>query len=205
MKLLEKIKVPYALLFLYIILFIIFSFNPYDRTVWIVENITILLIVLILVFTYRYYQFSNTSYIMMSCLIFLHTIGGHYSFARVPFDFITNFFGFDRNHFDRVAHFTVGFFAFAIAELLHKKKMVNNKWLVILVPIFFIMALACAYEIFEWQYAVTSDSNAGIEILGSQGDIWDAQKDMLSDTLGAITAILFFYLLYRKELKLNYS
>jgi putative membrane protein len=56
------------------------------------------------------------------------------------------------------------------------------------------MALACAYELFEWWYAITADPDAGIAILGSQGDIWDAQKDMLMDTIGGVVGVIFFWL-----------
>jgi putative membrane protein len=64
--------------------------------------------------------------LLMGCLVFLHTIGGHYIFERVPFGFITELFGFSRNHFDRLAHFTVGFYAFAIAELLLFYRVYRN-------------------------------------------------------------------------------
>jgi len=195
-----KFKFPYLLLILYIILFVVLAINPYSRDVWFAENLPILLIVLILVFSYRYYQFSNTAYLMMSVLIFLHTIGGHYTFARVPFDFVTNLFGFTRNHFDRIAHFSVGFYAYAFSELLLKKKLTNSKFVLLTYGILFVMAIAGAYEVFEWQYAVLGDRTAGIEVLGSQGDIWDAQKDILADTLGAIFATIVFYFVSRKEI-----
>ena len=158
-----KFKVPYVLLFLYVVLFTALAVNPYDRTVWLAENIPILLIVLILIFTRKYFEFSDTAYVLMSFLIFLHTIGGHYTFARVPFDFVTNLFSFERNNFDRFAHFTVGFYAYAIAELLHKKKLVNSKVVLLLFPLFFIMSLAASYELFEWQYAVLGNPEAGVE------------------------------------------
>ena len=196
-----EFKIPYVLLFLYVVLFTALAVNPYDRTVWLAENIPILLIVLILIFTRKYFEFSDTAYILMSFLIFLHTIGGHYSFARVPFDFVTNLFSFERNNFDRVAHFTVGFYAYAVAELLHAKKLVNSKVVLLLFPLFFIMSLAASYELFEWQYAVLGNPEAGVEVLGSQGDIWDAQRDMLSDTLGAIFALGLFWLFNRKSLR----
>ena len=54
------------------------------------------------------------------------------------------------------------------------------------------MSVAAAYEIIEWQYAVIEGGDAGVEFLGSQGDVWDAQKDMLADTLGAATSLLLF-------------
>lgn len=196
-----KLKVPHILLLIYLVVFVALGINPYDRTVWFAENLPIFLIVLFLALTYKKFQFSNTSYILMSFLIFMHTIGGHYTFSRVPFDWFTNFFGFERNHYDRIAHFTVGFYAYAVAEFLTKKKLTNSKWIVFLFAIFAIMSLAGAYELFEWQFAVLGDSQAGIEVLGSQGDIWDAQKDILSDTLGAITAIALFAYVFRRDLK----
>lgn len=189
-----KLKLPHILLLLYIILFTLLAIHPYDREVWIAENLPIVGIVLILVFTYRYYQFSNTSYLLMSFLIFLHTIGGHYTFERVPFDFITNLFHFQRNNYDRIAHFTVGFYAYAIAELLQNKKLTNSKFILYTYPILFIFTIAALYEIIEWLFAISSNPTAGASFLGSQGDIWDAQKDMLADGLGSIFSIFLFWI-----------
>lgn len=156
-------------------------------------------IVLFLAFTYRKFQFSNTSYIMMSFLIFMHTLGGHFTFERVPFAFITDLFGFQRNHYDRIAHFTVGFYAFPIAEYIQRRKLANSLVLTVLFGVFSICTVALLYELFEWGYAVSADPAAGIAVLGSQGDIWDAQKDMLADTLGAVFAALLFYLRQLKK------
>ncbi len=189
-----KLKFPHYLLLTYLILFIILAINPYDRTTWIVENLPIVLIVLILALIYKKFQFTNTSYVMMAFLIFFHTIGGHYTFERVPFDFITNLFHFSRNHFDRMAHFTVGFYAYPIAEILYRKKLVKSKWVLFLFPILAIFTVAATYEIIEWIYAALSNPAAGAAFLGSQGDIWDAQKDMLADGLGSIFATLFFFI-----------
>lgn len=128
---------------------------------------------------------------MMFWLVW-HTIGGHYTFANVPFDFITDLFNFQRNHFDRIGHIVVGFYAYPMAEFLTRKKYAN-----IIVAsffgLFFIMSIACAYEIVEWAYAVIYGGNTGIEFLGSQGDIWDAQKDMLADMAGAIASLFLFW------------
>ena len=194
-------RFPYLLLAGYILLFAILAINPYDRGVWWAENIPIMLIVLTLVFTYPLYRFSAASYLMMSVLIVLHTIGGHYTFERVPFEWVSDFFGFERNHYDRIAHFSVGFYAFAVAELLLKKQMVRSLLLLYLFPIFSILSVAGFYEIFEWLYAVSADASAGIAVLGSQGDIWDAQKDMLSDGLGSVMAMGIFALVYHGAAK----
>ncbi len=96
-------------------------------------------------------------------------------------------------HYDRIAHFTVGFYAYPIAEFLTRKNLTNSKTITYLFALFAIMALAGTYEVMEWQFAVLGDPEAGMEVLGSQGDIWDAQKDILADTLGAIFALILFH------------
>jgi putative membrane protein len=153
-----------------------------------------MLLVGVIAWVQRFHSFSKLSYGMMFFLMALHTIGGHYTFSRVPFDFVTDTFGFERNHFDRVAHFTVGFYAYPLAEILQRRKLVNTRWLLYLFPIFSIVSLAAAYEVFEWRYALTAEPDAGLAVLGSQGDIWDAQKDMLADALGAVFAVGVFAL-----------
>ena len=189
---------PTILLAIYVVLFIILALSPIDRTTWWVENATVWIIVgTLLVLYWRGIRFSNTAYLLMSVLIYLHTIGGHYTFAKVPFDWVTNTFGFARNHFDRVAHFSVGFYAFAIAEWLWSKRLVANKFLLFTYPVFVIATIAMSYEVIEWIYAAVANPEAGIAYLGSQGDVWDAQKDMLADTLGAIVATIFFFLQHR--------
>ncbi len=194
-------KLPIILLSIYLLEFTVCAIAPYDRSVWWAENIPVMLVVGSIILISRGYRFSNTSYLFMSVFILLHTIGGHYTFERVPFRFVSDLFGLERNHFDRVAHFSVGFYAYAIAEYLMVKRLVHTRWIVALLPVFAIASLAAMYEIFEWQYALNSDPSAGIAVLGSQGDVWDAQKDMLADTLGAILVVTLFFIQHKTELK----
>lgn len=194
----KKISFPVVLLGLYVVWFAVLGIKPYDRSVWVAENTPIALIILLLVFTYNRFRFSNTSYFLMSIFIFMHTFGGHFTFERVPFGFVSDLFGFSRNHYDRVAHFAVGFYAFPLAELLEKRKLTASFFVLFLFPICFIFTVASIYEIFEWIYAVSADPSAGLAVLGSQGDLWDAQKDMLADGLGSLTAILIFFIQYKK-------
>ncbi len=185
---------PHLLLTVYVLEFIVLAFNPTDREVWKTENLTIIpIVVALIIFYIRGVRFSNISYALMSVLIYMHTIGGHYTFALVPFDWFDNLFGFERNMYDRVAHMTVGFYAYPMIEGLIRYKVVNKKWFAYVASFAIIPAIAAIYEIFEWRYAVSADPSAGIAVLGSQGDIWDAQKDMLMDTIGgAIGAALYF-------------
>jgi len=193
-------KFPGALLIIYAILFTVLAFNPVDRMTWLVENLTVWIILGVIIGLYLGgIRFSNTAYLFTSILIYLHTIGGHWTFALVPFDWVTDFFGFSRNHFDRIAHFTVGFYAFPVAEWLWERKLVGNKFLLFTYPVFLIAAIAMSYELIEWIYAASADAQAGASYLGSQGDIWDAQKDMLADTLGAIFATYVFFRLRRPK------
>ena len=191
-----------VLLALYSVLFIVLAIEPVDRTAWFAENLTILiLIATMLILRARQIYFSNTAYIMMFVLVYLHTIGGHWTFAKVPFNWVTDFFGFQRNHFDRIAHFSVGFYAFAIAEWLDRRQLVANRFLLFVFPVCAIAGIAAIYEIIEWLFAALANPEAGIAYLGSQGDIWDAQKDMLADTFGALVATRLYFLIRKPRLR----
>lgn len=200
MKLLLE-RFPHILLIAYLVLFVALAINPPSgREVWFAENLPIVCIVVLLVLTYiLWFRFSNLSYLLMSFLIGMHTVGGYYTFAAVPFDWFTDFFGFERNHYDRIAHFTVGFYAFPIAEFLDKKKLTNTSLVTYLFALFAIMAVAGTYEVLEWQFAVLGNPEAGAEVLGSQGDLWDAQKDIVADTLGAVFALFLFYFVHGRR------
>jgi len=192
--------IPAILLALYLAVFALCAVSPYDRSVWWAENIPIILVVLALVVIQRHYTFTPLSYFLMSVLVIMHTIGGHYTFERTPFGFVTDLFGFSRNHYDRLAHFSVGFYAYPIAEILLLKKLVRTRWVLFLFPLFTVFAVASGYEILEWLYAISAEESAGTAVLGSQGDVWDAQRDMLADGLGALFAMALFAMIYRKRL-----
>jgi putative membrane protein len=186
--------VPLILLVGYVLLFIWGAINPYDRVDWVAENVPIVIMVAILAVMYaKKVRFSALSYILMAFLLYWNTIGGHYTFERVPFGFFDHFLHAGRNMFDRVGHFSVGFFAFPILEYLLDRKKMSWKWAT-LFAVFAIAFVAMSYELIEWIYAASSDPAQGAAFLGSQGDIWDAQKDMLMDTLGALVAVCIYYI-----------
>ncbi len=189
------------MLALYLVLFVALAISPNDRAVWLAENLTIAWIPALLAWLWvRGVRLSTLSYLLMSVLVFLHTIGGHYTFALVPFDWVTEFFGFQRNHYDRVAHFSVGFYAFPVVELLERYRVMRLRWATLAFALMAIVSVAAFYELIEWQFAVMADPAAGLAVLGSQGDVWDAQKDMLADTLGAVTALLLYLTLRLRRL-----
>jgi putative membrane protein len=189
--------IPKLLFTGYVALFIWGAIAPYDRATWWAENIPIMLLVAALVVMYlRGVRFSPLAYMLMAVLPYWNTVGGHYTFERVPFDWFSRLFGFERNMFDRVGHFSVGFFAFAILEYLLGRRAMSRT-LACLFAVFTIAFVAMSYELIEWAYAVTAGGASGANFLGSQGDIWDAQKDMLMDTIGAVAAVLLFFAVRR--------
>ena len=193
---------PVVLLTGYIALFVWGAINPYDRATWWAENIPIVAVVATLVVLYlRGVRFSPLAYVLMAVLPYWHTVGGHYTFERVPFGWFSRAFGFERNMFDRVGHFSVGFFAFGILEYLLGRRAMSPP-LACLFAVFAIAFVAMSYELIEWGYAAYGgNAEAGANFLGSQGDVWDAQKDMLMDTLGAVTAVLLFFIVRRPNEK----
>ena len=189
---------PIVLFAGYVALFIWGAINPFDRATWWAENIPIVLLVTAIVVLYfRGVRFSPLAYVLMAFLPYWHTVGGHYTFERVPFEWFDRMFGFQRNMFDRIGHFSVGFYAFGILEYLLSRRAMSRT-LACLFAVFAIAFVAMSYELLEWIYAAYGgNAQAGANFLGSQGDVWDAQKDMLMDTLGGIAATLLFLVLRR--------
>jgi len=187
-------KFPHLLLALYSLYFICLAIHPYHRGYWLAANIAPILITALFVLGFRYFQFSNFSYFLAAFLLFFQTLGAHYFFYRVPFEFITDLFDFSRHNFDRMVHVAVGFYAYPIAEFIKRKKIVTSQKAVYIFSFTLIMASAGLYEIFEWLYVILVSPNSTADFLGAQGDIWDAQKDMLADGIGAAIILGLFYL-----------
>lgn len=196
----SRATIPALLLGGYLAVFTWGAIAPHDRATWWVENVPIVILVGVLVAMWmRGIHFSPLAYVFMAILPYWHTVGGHYTFERVPFGWFNRLFGFERNMFDRIGHFSVGFYAFGIMELLLARHMMTRR-LATMFAIFAIAFVAMSYELIEWGYAAYGgNAEAGANFLGSQGDVWDAQKDMLMDTLGAVASVLLFVALRRER------
>ena len=193
-------KFPLILFGIYLVEFVALAVKPYSRVMWCTENFFSLAIVVALAILYRKgVKFSNMAYLLMAIYLYCHTIGGHYTFARVPFSFVTEFFGFERNNFDRMCHFMVGFFAYAGLEYYESRNLIKGRALAIFLVVMAIFGVAAVFELVEWLYAEVAAPEAGADFLGSQGDIWDAQKDMLCDGTGAIFSSIIYLIVNRKK------
>jgi putative membrane protein len=176
------------------------AIHPVDRQAWVLENLLLVLFVVALALMRRYLHFSNASYIFIALFIILHIIGAHYTYAKMPLGlWARDFFGFSRNHFDRVAHFGFGFFlAFPIRELLLRFSGIRRPWSFWLPPAI-ILAIGGFFEILEGIVAEIIAPGKGVEWLGGQGDEWDAQNDMLSAFLGSLTMMAVVLFTNRKR------
>lgn len=167
------------------------GWEPTSRDVWYIEFTPAAAIFLSFLFMNGKFHFSAMSRILVFAWLCWHTIGAHYTFAGVPFQWFSELFGSTRNHFDRISHFLIGLYAYPIAEWIIRTKHIAFRTALVF-SLCIIMSVAAGYEIFEWIYATLDGGDTGIEILGAQGDVWDAQKDMLCDTVGALVSLTLF-------------
>ena len=169
---------------------------PVDRRDWLLENLLALALVSLLVLTYRRFQFSDLTYCLITLFMTLHAIGAHYTYAEVPFGFwLKDFFSLSRNPFDRIAHFAYGaLLAYPVREALMRLAGVRGLWSYYL-PASAILAQSGLFEIIESIVAALVSPELGSAYLGTQGDEWDAQKDMASAFGGAVLAMSFTFVM----------
>jgi putative membrane protein len=171
----------------YLLLWGWLAIAPIDRQDWLLENLLAVTLVAILVLTYRWFQFSNLSYVLIALFMALHAIGAHYTYAKVPAGFwFQEVFGLTRNPFDRIVHFSYGcLLVLPIRELLMRLAGVRGFWSYYL-PISAVLAQSGFFEVVEGVVAAIVNPELGSAYLGTQGDEWDAQKDMLAAFTGAL-------------------
>jgi putative membrane protein len=183
---------------LFAAVFLALAWEPVSRSTWALENALTLALLAVLALSHRPLPLSRISYALILFFLTLHAIGAHYTYSLVPYDELSRrlfgaslneAFGFERNHFDRFVHFCYGLcFAYPIRELFLRVADVKGIWGYLL-PLDVAMSTSMIYELIEWGAAVVFGGELGQSYLGTQGDPWDAQKDMALATLGAIVAI----------------
>lgn len=187
-----------ALLSLLTVLWIGLAIEPFDRMDWLLENVLLVVAIALLAATYRRLPLSRTSYTLIFLFLCLHTLGAHYTYSEVPYDewwtsltgsTFNELVGWERNNFDRVVHFSYGLLlAYPIRELFLRVAGVRGFWGYFL-PLDLTMSTSMLYELIEWFAAETVGGDLGVAYLGTQGDIWDAHKDMALASLGALLAM----------------
>lgn len=193
------------------VLWVVLAFSPYDRSDWVLENVLLFLGVGVLIGTRRVMPLSTVSYTCIMVFLALHMIGAHYTYAEVPYDeafkritgaSFNELIGWQRNNYDRVVHFSYGLLlAYPIRELFLRVANVRGFWGYFL-PLDLTMSSSMLYELVEWLAAEMFGSGLGAAFLGSQGDQWDAQKDMALASLGALitmTATAIINSVYQRD------
>ncbi|MBK7966998.1 MAG: DUF2238 domain-containing protein [Bacteroidetes bacterium] len=151
-----------------------------DMNNWILENVLVFLFLPFLMITYKKYQFSDVSYLLFCIYLCLHVYGSKYTYAENPFGYwLQDTFHTSRNHYDRIVHFSFGFLlAYPMREMF-LRWLTYPKWVSWLLPIEITLSISAFYELIEWAVADVFFKAQGDAYLGTQGDIWDAQKDIM--------------------------
>ena len=171
----------------YALVWVITGIAPLDRHDWFLENLLVFAVMAVLIGTYRMFPLSDLSYLLITAFLTLHAIGAHYTYSDVPFGFwLQHTLGFARNPFDRIVHFSFGLLlAYPIREVFLRVANARGFWAYYL-PLDVTLAFSALYEIMEMVIATLVAPGTGDAWLGTQGDVWDAQKDMAMAGLGAL-------------------
>ncbi|MFM1887282.1 MAG: hypothetical protein RL026_2439 [Pseudomonadota bacterium] len=194
------------LLAAYLVLWAALAIAPHDRADWALENLLTLATLVWIVPEHRRRPLSSLSCLLVFAFMVLHAVGAHYTYAEVPYDAwsrrwlglsVDSLLGWERNNFDRVVHFAFGLLlAMPIREQLRHVAAIRGVWTWLL-PLNIVLVASSLYELLEWGAALVVGGNLGMAYLGTQGDEWDAHKDMVLAVAGAALALALGWSLLR--------
>lgn len=185
---------------IYAVLWLALAIDPHDRADWALENLLVVALGVAMAASARHFVFSRVSYTLIFLFLCLHAVGAHYTYAEVPYQqgwksltggSLNAALGLsERNHFDRLVHFCYGLLlAYPLRELFLRVADVRGFWGYFL-PLDFTLASSALFELIEAAVATLVADDLGAAYLGTQGDVWDAHKDMVLAALGAVAAML---------------
>lgn len=177
------------------------AINPADRLTWVLEVTPVVIALPLLFFTYRSFVFTPLVYALILIHALILLVGGHYTYAEVPlFNWLRDTYELSRNYYDRVGHFAQGFVPAMVAReiLLRKSPLVAGRWLFFIVSCI-CLSISALYEFIEWWVAVY-EGGAADAFLGTQGDVWDTQWDMLIALAGAVTVQVFLVKVHDRQM-----
>ena len=186
-----------GLLVSFALIWLVLAWAPSYRHDWMLENVLTLLALPLFWYLARHYRFSRAAWHGVWLFMLLHSIGSHYTYAQVPYDSwaraltghtISGLFGFSRNHYDRLVHALFGLLLMPLmTQWVRQCVSLPRRWR-LLVPLAFMVSLSSFYELVEWGAAVGFGGDLGQAYLGTQGDNWDAEKDVALASLGALVS-----------------
>lgn len=191
---------------LFALVFTALAIAPSHRADWALENALVVVFVVVVALTYKRFTLSRVSYTLIFVFLCLHEVGAHYTYSEVPYDAwfksltgttFNSLVGWERNNFDRVIHFSYGLLlAYPVREVFWRIASARGFWGYFL-PLDLTMSTSMIYELVEWLAAEAFGGELGQAYLGTQGDVWDAHKDMALASAGALLAMLITYAINR--------
>jgi len=177
------------------------AFDPVSRFTWVLENVLALVFVVFFLLSYRRINWSRMSQVAVLCFLALHAIGAHFTYSEVPYDefgrlvgiSINDFFGWERNQYDRLVHLAYGFLlSLPVLEALRlaARPSPNLRYRYpAAVTVMIVMSTSMVYELIEWGAMIVFGGDEGLAFLGAQGDVWDAHKDMFLASCGSLLSV----------------
>jgi putative membrane protein len=185
-------RLPRLLLIAFALIWVALALAPRYRSDWLLENLLVFVGVPLLVRGHRTLPLSDANYLAIFVFLTLHEIGAHYTYAEVPFGY--GWLGATRNHYDRLVHFSFGLLLLpSVVQILDVRASLQGVWRFLL-PVSFMMSCSELFEMIEWQAAEIFGGPLGQAYLGTQGDVWDAQKDSGLAMCGAIVSMVLLQL-----------
>jgi putative membrane protein len=182
---------------IYLAWWVLMAIKPKHFDDWLLENVLVVGAAALLWFTRKAFPLSLVSYTCIFVFLMFHSLGAHYTYAEVPYQEWMPFLAGGRNHFDRLVHFLYGLLlAYPIREMFLRIGNVRGFWGYFL-PLDLTMSTSMLYELIEWLAAIVVGQELGMAYLGTQGDVWDAHKDMALASLGALIAMTITALINR--------
>ncbi|MCP9339163.1 DUF2238 domain-containing protein [Stutzerimonas xanthomarina] len=184
-------KTLYATLSLVVMLALLASgIAPYDRATWLLEVAPVLIAIPVLLLSYRHFPLTRLLYAVIAIHALILILGGTYTYARVPPGFwVQEWFDLSRNPYDKLGHFIQGVTPALLArEVLLRRHMVVPGKMLGFLALCIALAFSAFYELIEWWVALIAGQGAE-DFLGTQGDPWDTQSDMLMALLGALLSV----------------
>ncbi len=175
--------------------------RPFDRPTWLLEVAPVLIVLPLLVATYRRFPLSTLAYTLIFAHAVVLMIGGAYTYARVPIGHdVAQLFGLARNPYDKLGHFMQGFVPAIVArEILLRGDFVRGRRMLAFIVLSIVLAVSACYELVEWASALALGQGAD-EFLGTQGDPWDTQSDMFAALIGGVSALALLARLHDRQL-----
>jgi putative membrane protein len=182
-------------------LLVVSGWNPHDRGTWLMEVAPIVIAVPVLWLTYRRYPLTTLLYVCIFVHATILMLGGAYTYARVPLGYwIQGLLDLSRNPYDKIGHFAQGFVPALIArEILVRGRYVQGRRMMTFLVVCVVMTISVTYEFVEWGAALALGQGADA-FLGTQGDVWDTQSDMLFALIGGVTALGLFSRLHDRQI-----